>query len=68
MDSKYLMYKVSRYWNRLVYKLVDLARLLVDLARFLVWDYTKSNADILGDDFSMKHTREIMTYIPREHD
>ena len=52
------MFKISRYWNRLVYKLVD-------LARYLVWDYTGYNADILEDDFASSYTREMMTYIDK---
>jgi hypothetical protein len=48
------MFNLSRYWNKCVYKLVD-------LARWLLWDYTGMNSDILGNEFANEVTREIMT-------
>ena len=48
------MWKLSRYWNSLAYKIAD-------LAHAMVWDYTGKSGDILGDDFYSETTRAIMT-------
>lgn len=37
--------------------------LLVDLAKMMIWDYTKRNQDILKDGLSNDYTRSIMTEI-----
>lgn len=51
------IFNISRYWNKFAY-------FFLDISRFLVWDQTGKNSDILGDDFASDTTREIMTKIP----
>lgn len=47
-------FRLSRYWNRFAY-------LIIDVGKFLVWDYTKRNKDILEDTLTSQSTRSIMT-------
>ena len=48
------MYRLSRYWNRAAY-------LLINIGRKMIWDYTGRNADILrNDEFARKYTEAIM--------
>jgi hypothetical protein len=53
-----LMYRLSRYWNRIAY-------LFVHLGRRMIWDQTGRNSDLLGwdnisGDFASKYTEDIM--------
>lgn len=49
-----MIWKISRYWNRLAYKIAD-------LAYAMIWDSAGKSADILGDNFYSETTREILT-------
>ncbi len=53
-----MKYRISRYWNKFAY-------IFLDIAKFLVWDITDRNKDILGDDFASYDTRDIMTTLPK---
>ena len=48
-----MMYRISKYWNRIVYFFI---MLLVKC----IWDYTDRNSDILKEPCN-KYTRDIMT-------
>lgn len=55
MDLNYLMWKVSRYWNRLAY-------LLIHTGHRMIWDYTGDNSDLLeAKEFTSKTTEAILT-------
>ncbi len=47
-------FKLSRYWNKMAYKIMD-------FGAFLVWDYTGKNKGILGNETYSEYTREIMS-------
>jgi hypothetical protein len=51
-----MTWKLSRYWNKLAY-------LVADIAYAMVWDYTKKNSDILGNDSYSETTRQILTRV-----
>lgn len=49
------MYRISRYWNRLVY-------LIIWIGRKMIWDYVGINSDLLkSDEFCSKYTKDILT-------
>lgn len=50
-----MMYKSSRYWNRLAY-------LVIRIGRGMIWDQTGCNKDILLDDLKAvsEYTKSIM--------
>lgn len=47
------MFKISRIWNRMAFKIMD-------LGHYMIWDYTKKNQDIIKD-FKVGHWREMLT-------
>ncbi len=48
------MYRLSRYWNRLAY-------CIINLGRKMIWDYTGKNDYLLSkQDFGNKSTEDIM--------
>ena len=48
------VFKLSRYWNRLMF-------FLIEVFIKLIWDITGQNADILDpDSFSISSTKTIM--------
>lgn len=50
-----LTWKISRYWNRFAYRVMD-------LGRWMIWDRTGGNERLLQDDCVMgEYTRAIMT-------
>jgi hypothetical protein len=53
------MWKVSRVWNSIIFWMLHNA---VGMLRFLIWDYTKKNDQLLDKDSLMEnYTRYIMT-------
>ncbi len=49
-----IMYRLSRYWNRIAY-------LVINLGRKMIWDQTGKNKNILTrDEFCRKYTESIM--------
>ena len=47
-------YRLSRRWNRLAYAVIH-------LGRWMIWDQTGRNEDILADtDFAHPHTEAIL--------
>lgn len=52
-------WKLSRYWNRLAYRVMD-------LGRWMIWDESKRNSDILREPYDY-WTRKIMTGIPDDN-
>lgn len=48
------LYRLSRWWNRIAYSFIH-------LGRFLIWDYTSKNDELLSDDdFGSSVTESIM--------
>lgn len=49
-----MVYGISRYWNRLAYKIIH-------LGRFMIWDYTGKNKHLLDDiNFASKASESIL--------
>ena len=39
----YFIWKLSKYWNRIAY-------FIIDIGKAMIWDQTKANKDILKND------------------
>ena len=51
---KSILYKLSRYWNRLAYSVLR-------LGQWMIWDYSKKNSDILDNSsVASTYSRDIM--------
>lgn len=49
-----MMFKLSRYWNRLAY-------FFIHLGRKMIWDYTGLNDDLLKDgEYAAKYAEAIL--------
>lgn len=51
-----MMWKLSRYWNRLAFAIID-------LGWALVWDQTGKNTPLIADK-DHDYSREILTTVP----